>query len=194
MPHRKGLEAEDGVHMLSKGSPTPTVAATPMQQRPECRGSMQLWIWACWGTWHPRWAWGQGDKVLVCRWVVLGRVCVARHRRCRRSEGCTALGDWIFSETLQLQQPKPQGVPKERQAEPVLGRLGNGDFPDGEGWELVISGTRGCIRNERQDLEVCVQLQGCDLVGIADMWWDSSHDWITAMDGCGLFRRNRPVW
>lgn len=41
----------------------------------------------------------------------------------------------------------------------VLITLRNSDFSDGEDWELVTSGTRGCMGNEQEDLEVCVQLQ-----------------------------------
>ena len=100
----------------------------------------------------------------------------------------------MFSETLQLHQPKPQGVLKEGHAEPVLVRLGNGDFSDGEGWELVTSGTRGCMGNEQEDLGICMQLQGCDLIGITEMWCDSSHDWNAVMDGYRLFRKVRTVW
>lgn len=33
--------------------------------------------------------------------------------------------DWIFSETLQIKQPKPAIVPKEAEAESVLRGLGN---------------------------------------------------------------------
>lgn len=26
---------------------------------------------------------------------------------------------------------------------------------------------------------------------VMEMWWDDSHDWRAAMDGCKLFRRDR---
>ena len=45
--------------------------------------------------------------------------------------------DWIFSETLQIQEPEPPAVLRERQAESVLVGLGKGDD-----WQLVTSGKR----------------------------------------------------
>jgi len=41
------------------------------------------------------------------------------------------------------------------------------------------------------ELEVCMQLQGCDLAGIMEMWWDGSHDWSAAMKRYRLFRKDR---
>lgn len=31
-----------------------------------------------------------------------------------------------------------------------------------------------------------------DLIAVAEMWWDSSHDWNVVRKGYGLFRRDRP--
>lgn len=45
--------------------------------------------------------------------------------------------DGIFSETLQIQEPKPAAMLRERQAESVFVGLGKGDD-----WQLVMSGKR----------------------------------------------------
>lgn len=45
--------------------------------------------------------------------------------------------------------------------------------------------------NKRDELEICMQLQGCGLTGITETWGDSSHDWSAAMEGCRLFRKGR---
>lgn len=45
--------------------------------------------------------------------------------------------------------------------------------------------------NKREEFKVCVQLQGYDLTGITEAWWDSSRDWGAAMDGERLFRKDR---
>ncbi|GAB0207210.1 hypothetical protein GRJ2_003186600 [Grus japonensis] len=47
--------------------------------------------------------------------------------------------------------------------------------------------------NKQEELEVCVQLQGHDLIAITETWWDSSHDWNAVMDGYILFRKDRPA-
>jgi len=36
-----------------------------------------------------------------------------------------------------------------------------------------------------------VLLESCDLIAITETWWDESHDWSVAIDGYGLFRRER---
>jgi len=36
-----------------------------------------------------------------------------------------------------------------------------------------------------------MQLQGCSLIRIIEMWWESSHAWSAAIDGHRLFRKNR---
>ncbi|GAB0209401.1 hypothetical protein GRJ2_003405800 [Grus japonensis] len=40
-------------------------------------------------------------------------------------------------------------------------------------------------------LETCVCLQGYDLIGITETWWDSSCDWSVGMEGYRLFRKDR---
>ncbi|GAB0190477.1 hypothetical protein GRJ2_001513000 [Grus japonensis] len=42
--------------------------------------------------------------------------------------------------------------------------------------------------NKQEELEVCVHLQGHDLVVITETWWDRSRDWNVIMDGYILFR------
>lgn len=43
--------------------------------------------------------------------------------------------------------------------------------------------------NKQEELEVCVQLQGYNLIGITEMCWDSSHNWSAAVNK--LFRKDR---
>ncbi|GAB0209421.1 hypothetical protein GRJ2_003407800 [Grus japonensis] len=45
--------------------------------------------------------------------------------------------------------------------------------------------------NEQEELETCVCLQGYDLIGIPETWWDSSYDWSVGMEGYRLFRKDR---
>ena len=45
--------------------------------------------------------------------------------------------------------------------------------------------------NKHKEPEMCVQLQGYDLVGITETWRDGSHDWSVAMEGYRLFRKDR---
>ncbi|GAB0202830.1 hypothetical protein GRJ2_002748600 [Grus japonensis] len=45
--------------------------------------------------------------------------------------------------------------------------------------------------NKQEDLETCAHLQGYDLIGITETWWDSSYDWSVGMEGYRLFRKDR---
>ncbi|GAB0205345.1 hypothetical protein GRJ2_003000100 [Grus japonensis] len=45
--------------------------------------------------------------------------------------------------------------------------------------------------NKQEELETCVCLQGYDLIGITETWWDSSCDWSVGMEGYRLFRKDR---
>ncbi|GAB0196057.1 hypothetical protein GRJ2_002071000 [Grus japonensis] len=45
--------------------------------------------------------------------------------------------------------------------------------------------------NKQEELEPCVCLQGYDLIGITETWWDSSCDWSVGMEGYRLFRKDR---
>ncbi|GAB0183945.1 mitochondrial enolase superfamily member 1 [Grus japonensis] len=45
--------------------------------------------------------------------------------------------------------------------------------------------------NKQEKLETCVCLQGYDLIGITETWWDSSYDWSVGMEGYRLFRKDR---
>jgi len=46
--------------------------------------------------------------------------------------------------------------------------------------------------NKQEELETCAHLQGYDLIGITEMWWDASYDWRVGMEGYRLFRKERP--
>ncbi|GAB0209793.1 hypothetical protein GRJ2_003445000 [Grus japonensis] len=45
--------------------------------------------------------------------------------------------------------------------------------------------------NKQEELETCVCLQGYDLIGIMEMWWDGSYEWSVGMEGYRLFRKDR---
>ncbi|GAB0185698.1 hypothetical protein GRJ2_001035100 [Grus japonensis] len=47
--------------------------------------------------------------------------------------------------------------------------------------------------NKPEELEICVQSQGHNLIAITETGWDSSHDWSAVMDGYILFRKDRPA-
>jgi len=47
--------------------------------------------------------------------------------------------------------------------------------------------------NEQEELEICVQSQGYDLIAITETWWDSLHDCNAVTDGYTLFRKDRPT-
>lgn len=40
------------------------------------------------------------------------------------------------------------------------------------------------IGNKQEELEVCMQLQGCSLIRITRMWWVTSHNWSVSCHGC----------
>lgn len=49
--------------------------------------------------------------------------------------------------------------------------------------------------NKQEELEVCGQLQGYNLVWIMKTWWDSSHDWMLWMQWMDVgFGMERPGW
>lgn len=52
--------------------------------------------------------------------------------------------------------------------------------------------TSACsMSNKQEKLLATVHLESCDLFAATDTWWDESHDWSTAIDGCKLFRRDK---
>ena len=54
--------------------------------------------------------------------------------------------------------------------------------------------TNACSMGNKQDgLEICVQLQGRNLIAMTETWWDSSHDWNAVADGYIIFRKDRPT-
>ncbi|GAB0208991.1 hypothetical protein GRJ2_003364800 [Grus japonensis] len=58
--------------------------------------------------------------------------------------------------------------------------------------KCLYTNTRS-MGNKQEELEVCVRLQGQDLIAITETWWDSSNDWNAVMDGYILFRKDRPA-
>jgi len=36
--------------------------------------------------------------------------------------------------------------------------------------------------NKQEELEMCACLQGYDLIGIPEMWWDGCYDWSVGME------------
>ncbi|GAB0179465.1 hypothetical protein GRJ2_000411800 [Grus japonensis] len=45
--------------------------------------------------------------------------------------------------------------------------------------------------NKQEELETCTCLQGYDLIGITETWWDGSYEWSVGMEGERLFRKDR---
>jgi len=45
--------------------------------------------------------------------------------------------------------------------------------------------------NKQDELKICVQLQGDNLPGITEIWWDGSHYWSVSPEGQRLFRKGR---
>lgn len=45
--------------------------------------------------------------------------------------------------------------------------------------------------NKQDELKICVQSRGHNLVAITETWWDSSHDWNAVIEGYVLFRKDR---
>ena len=57
-------------------------------------------------------------------------------------------------------------------------------------WEISMTCCLSEV-NKQEELEVCVQLQSSELIGIMQTWWDSSHDWSAVVDGYRLLRKDR---
>jgi len=54
--------------------------------------------------------------------------------------------------------------------------------------------TNACsLGNKWEKLEATVLLENSDTTVVSKTWWDNSHDWSVAINGCKLFRRNRWV-
>lgn len=49
----------------------------------------------------------------------------------------------------------------------------------------------GSMGNKGDELGICVQLQGCDVVGAMKTCWVGSHDWSVMVEGCWIFRKDR---
>ena len=45
--------------------------------------------------------------------------------------------------------------------------------------------------NKQDELETCACLQGYDLIGITETWWDGSYDWSVGMERYRLFMKER---
>ncbi|GAB0188726.1 hypothetical protein GRJ2_001337900 [Grus japonensis] len=45
--------------------------------------------------------------------------------------------------------------------------------------------------NKQEELETYECLQGYDLIGIMETWWDGSYDWSVGMEGHRLFRKDK---
>jgi len=50
---------------------------------------------------------------------------------------------------------------------------------------------RHSMGNKQEESETCAHLQGCDLIGITETWWEGSYDWSVGMEGYRLFRKDR---
>jgi len=44
---------------------------------------------------------------------------------------------------------------------------------------------------QQEELEAPVLLESYDPIALTETWWDESHDWIVAIEGYRLFRRDK---
>lgn len=52
--------------------------------------------------------------------------------------------------------------------------------------------TSACsMENKQDELEAMVHLENCDLIAIAEMWWDESQNWSMMIKGYKLYGRDR---
>lgn len=47
------------------------------------------------------------------------------------------------------------------------------------------------MENKHEKLDICVHLQVCDPVVIAEVWWNVLHDWSAAEERYRLLRKDR---
>ncbi|XP_009951398.1 PREDICTED: cAMP and cAMP-inhibited cGMP 3',5'-cyclic phosphodiesterase 10A-like, partial [Leptosomus discolor] len=47
------------------------------------------------------------------------------------------------------------------------------------------------MENKQEELEMCAHLQGYDVIGITETWWNSYYEWTVGLDGYRLFRKDR---
>ncbi|KAJ7400469.1 hypothetical protein BTVI_105269 [Pitangus sulphuratus] len=89
----------------------------------------------------------------------------------------------------------------------VMGRLSLGFGITSQVMETVLEFTKGIdynvqhlkyfytnehnMRNKKEGLEVLVQSQSLDIIGISEIWWDETCDWSALLDTYRLFRRDR---
>jgi len=45
--------------------------------------------------------------------------------------------------------------------------------------------------NKQEELQVCGWLQGYDVIGITEIWWDDFHNWNVGIDVYKLLRKDR---
>lgn len=57
-------------------------------------------------------------------------------------------------------------------------------------WRSLSANARS-IGNEQEELEVCARLEGYDLIGITELWWDGSYDSSVGMERYRLVRKDR---
>ena len=43
------------------------------------------------------------------------------------------------------------------------------------------------VGNKQEKLETMVHLENCDLIAVAETWWEDSHNWNTTIEGYKLF-------
>ncbi|PKU40140.1 hypothetical protein llap_9563 [Limosa lapponica baueri] len=92
------------------------------------------------------------------------------------------------------QKKHHKGRPPEEQHEGNVAIPANKSVPLGT--QLKCLYTNACnIGNKQEELEMCAHLQGYDLIGITETWWDGSYDWSVGMESDRLFRKDRlGVW
>ena len=68
-----------------------------------------------------------------------------------------------------------------------LGRTGQTKV---QGYKCLYTNAQS-MGNKKEELELLLQTEGYDIVGITETWWDDSHDWNVLVDGYELFKKNR---
>jgi len=47
------------------------------------------------------------------------------------------------------------------------------------------------LGNKQEELEATMLLENHNVIANTKTWWNDSHDWHVAIDGCKLFRMDR---
>ncbi|GAB0186659.1 hypothetical protein GRJ2_001131200 [Grus japonensis] len=85
-------------------------------------------------------------------------------------------------------------IPGQQESAPSAAQRNSSHFSQSasSGAQLKCLYTNAWSMGKKQEeMETCAHLQGYDLIGIMEMWWDGSYDWSVGMEGYRLFRKDR---